>query len=173
MLPSGVAVTGGTAPMLPDRHPSRRAARGFTMLEVMLVIGIGAILVAIAIPSYESYVERTRVAKAVIDIASISSAISRYETDNRAFPDSLADVGAAGMRDPWGEPYQYVNHEEKASRGKWRRDKNIVPINTDFDVFSTGKDRDSKPQLTFKTSRDDVVRANNGRFIGLASEYDP
>ena len=143
------------------------------MLEVVLVVGIGAVLAAIAIPSYERYVERTRVAQAVIDIGGISSAISRYEADNREFPDALSDVGAGGMRDPWGSPYQYVNHDEKASRGQWRRDKNIVPINTDFDVFSLGKDRQSKPQLTFKTSRDDVVRANNGRFIGLASEYDP
>ena len=143
------------------------------MLEVMLVVGIGAVLAAIAIPSYERYIERTRVVQAVIDIGGISAAIARYETDNRAFPDSLADVGAGAMRDPWGMPYQYVNHDEKASRGQWRRDKNIVPINTDFDVFSLGKDQQSKPQLTFKTSRDDVVRANNGRFIGLASEYDP
>jgi general secretion pathway protein G len=77
------------------------------------------------------------------------------------------------MRDPWGNPYQYVNHDDKASRGKWRRDKNIVPINTDFDVFSMGKDGDSRPPLTAKASRDDIVRANNGRFTGLASEYDP
>jgi len=143
------------------------------MLEVMLVVGIGAVLAAIAIPSYERYVERTRVAQAVIDIGGISAAIARYEADNREFPDSLSDVGAGAMRDPWGSPYQYVNHDEKATRGQWRRDKNIVPINTDFDVFSLGKDQQSKPQLTFKTSRDDVVRANNGRFIGLASEYDP
>jgi len=163
---AGASYAGGDDPMLPN-------SRGFTLLEAMLIVGIVAILAAIAIPSYESYVERTRVAKAVIDIANISSAVSRYETDNRAFPDSLADVGAGAMRDPWGQPYQYVNHDAKASRGLWRRDKNIVPINTDFDVFSTGKDHQSKPQLTFKTSRDDVVRANNGRFVGLASEYDP
>ena len=189
MLPLGVADPGDAAdhdpilrirlPGVPfdrDRPPAGRRrfhARGITFLEVLLIIGIFGILAAIAIPSYESYVERTRVARAVIDVASISSAISRYETENRAFPDSLADVGAASMRDPWGQPYQYVNHDEKATRGLWRRDKNIVPINTDFDLFSTGKDHQSKPQLTFKTSRDDVVRANNGRFIGLASEYDP
>ena len=162
------------APPICDRSPAgRRRARGLTFVEVMLVVGIFAVLAAIAIPSYEAYVERTRVAQAVIDVASIGAAISRYETDNRAFPDSLADVGADAMRDPWGRPYQYVNHDEKASRGSWRRDKNIVPINTDFDVFSLGKDGLSKPQLTFKTSRDDIVRANNGRFVGLASEYDP
>lgn len=157
----------------PPAGRRRFRARGFTFLEVIILVAIVAVLAAIAIPTYDSYVERTRVARAVIDVASISSAISRYETDNRAFPDSLADVGAAAMLDPWGSPYQYVNHDEKASRGQWRRDKNIVPINTDFDVFSLGKDHQSKPQLTYKTSRDDVVRANNGRFIGLASEYDP
>jgi general secretion pathway protein G len=147
--------------------------RGFTILEWSIALAILAILAAIALPAYEQYVERTRVARAVIDVATIGAKISAYEVDNREFPHSLGDVGADAMRDPWGNPYQYVNHDDKASRGRWRRDKNIVPINTDFDVFSLGKDGQSKPQLTFKTSRDDIVRANNGRFVGLASEYDP
>jgi len=155
------------------RTPRPSRTRGFTILEWSIAIAILGILVAIAIPAYEEYVERTRVARAVIDVATIGTKISAYETDNREFPASLHDVGVDGMRDPWGNPYQYVNHDDKASRGRWRRDKNIVPINTDFDVFSMGKDGQSKPQLTFKTSRDDIVRANNGRFVGLASEYDP
>jgi len=148
-------------------------ARGFTILEWSIALAIVAILAAIALPAYQQYIERTRVARAVIDVASIGAKISAYEVDNREFPASLHDVGVDGMRDPWGNAYQYVNHDEKASRGKWRRDKNIVPINTDFDVFSTGKDGDSRPPLTAKASRDDIVRANNGRFVGLASEYDP
>jgi general secretion pathway protein G len=155
------------------RTPRQSRARGFTILEWSIAIAILGILVAIAIPAYEEYIERTRVARAVIDIASIGAKVSNYEVDNRELPASLHDVGLGSMRDPWGNLYQYVNHDDKASRGKWRRDKNIVPINTDFDVFSMGKDGDSRPPLTAKASRDDIVRANNGRFTGLASEYDP
>jgi general secretion pathway protein G len=139
----------------------------------MLTAAIIVILAAIAVPMYDDYVERARVARAVVDVASISAKVALYETNNREFPATLRDVGADAMRDPWGNAYQYVNHDDPHSRGRWRRDKNIVPINTDFDVFSLGKDGQSKPQLTFKTSRDDVVRANNGRFVGLAKDYDP
>src|SRR4029453_2451210 len=114
----------------------RSAGRGYTMLEISLGIAILGILAAIAIPTYDRYVERTRVAKAVLDIGDIAARISRYELDNREFPPSLAEAAADKMRDPWGWPYQYVNHDDPHSRGRWRRDKNIVPINDDFDVFS-------------------------------------
>ena len=151
---------------------TRRFA-GYTIVEISLAVAILAVVAAIAIPMYERYMERTRVAQAVVDVADIASRISRYELDNREFPAGLSDVGADRMRDPWGNAYEYVNHEDPKQRGRWRRDKNIVPINTDFDVFSAGKDGQSRPPLTAKPSRDDIVRANNGRFVGLASEYDP
>jgi general secretion pathway protein G len=44
-------------------------------------------------------------------------------------------------------------------------------LNTDYDLYSMGKDGKTKGPLTAKDSHDDVIRANDGRFIGLASEY--
>ena len=174
------AVTPGDPSGFPTPAASRRArggrgrhASGVTALELMLAVAILGVLAAIALPAYENYRERVRVAQAVVDIGAIGTLVARYGLDNGVFPDSLADVGADTMRDPWGQAYQYVNHEDRRSRGRWRRDKNIVPINTDFDVFSMGKDGDSRPPLTARMSRDDIVRANNGRFVGLASDYDP
>jgi general secretion pathway protein G len=55
--------------------------------------------------------------------------------------------------------------------GKARKDKNLVPINSEFDLYSAGRDGDTLPPLVAKPSRDDVVRANDGRFVGLASTY--
>lgn len=52
-----------------------------------------------------------------------------------------------------------------------RKDRFLVPINTDFDLYSMGKDGTSVPSLTAAASRDDVVRAANGAFIGLASRF--
>jgi len=52
-----------------------------------------------------------------------------------------------------------------------RKDRFLVPINTDFDLYSMGKDGESVPALTAAKSRDDVVRAANGAFIGLASKF--
>ncbi len=52
-----------------------------------------------------------------------------------------------------------------------RKDRFLVPINTDFDLYSMGKDGESVPPLTAAKSRDDVVRAANGAFVGLASKF--
>ncbi|MEP7183235.1 MAG: prepilin-type cleavage/methylation domain-containing protein [Betaproteobacteria bacterium] len=131
------------------------------------------VLLVLAVAGYERARNRVRVAEATFDIAAISMQVSQYSQDNRALPGSLGDVGEGGRVDPWGHAYQYVNHDAKGSHGDWRRDKRIVPINSDFDVFSMGKDGASRPPLTAKVSRDDIVRANNGRFVGLASDYDP
>ena len=155
------------------RRVAGGGARGVTVLELMLAVAIVGILAAIALPAYERYDERIRIFKAINDIGAIGTQVSKYGLDEGTFPASLADVGAGSMLDPWGNPYQYVNHDDPRTRGRWRKDKNIVPINADFDVFSMGKDGRSVPPLTAKASRDDIVRANSGRFVGLASDYDP
>jgi general secretion pathway protein G len=150
------------------------SGRGLTILELMLVITILGVLTTIAYASYQNYRYQVQVAQAVIDIEGIQPLISQYELDNGDLPDSLnAIITAGSMLDPWGTPYQYINHSVKGTRGIWRRDKNIVPLNTDYDLFSMGKDRQSRPPLPAKVSRDDIVRANDGRFVGLASDYDP
>jgi general secretion pathway protein G len=159
--------------MASKHRVARVPSRGVTIIELMLTVAIVAILAAIALPAYERYQEGVRVFSATNDIGAISSEVTRFGLDNRTLPSSLTEAGFGAMLDPWGNAYQYVNHEEPRTRGRWRRDKNIVPINTDFDVFSMGKDGESVPPLTARNSRDDIVRANNGRFIGLASEYDP
>jgi len=154
-------------------NAARQRWRGFTVIELLLTIAILGVLVGIAQASYSSYIERTRIAQAVSDIGSLQTKIKMYELDNRALPDSLADIGAGAMLDPWGNPYQYTNLQDLNGHGKARKDRNLVPINSDFDLYSMGKDGTSVSPLTAKASRDDIIRANDGRFIGLASDYDP
>jgi general secretion pathway protein G len=55
--------------------------------------------------------------------------------------------------------------------GKARKDHSLVPLNTDYDLYSKGPDKASVSPLTAKSSRDDILRANNGRFVGPASSY--
>jgi general secretion pathway protein G len=153
--------------------PSSSRKSGFTAIEMMLTVAIVAVLAAIALASYTKYRERTQTTQAVFDIGGLQPLIAQYALDNNGYPDTLADIARDAMKDPWGNPYQYLSHDTNRARGQWRKDHNIVPINSDFDLWSSGKDGRSSPPLTAMHSRDDIVRANNGRFIGLASEFDP
>jgi len=146
---------------------------GFTLVELLIALAIVAVLAAIAVPSYQNYRYRALVAQTQSDIRSLEVVIAQYYADNRRFPDSLADIGEAGKLDPWKHPYQYLklNPLEKKLMGQVRKDKNLVPINSDYDLYSLGRDGMSAAPLTAADSRDDIVRASNGRFVGLASDY--
>jgi len=141
------------------------------LVELMIATVLVAVLLAVAIPSYQRYRDRVRVAQATKDITVIATAIAQYELDARAYPGSLADIGMDNQRDPWGNPYRYLNMQDRGARGLARKDHALVPINTDFDLYSMGADGGTAPPLTARQSRDDIVRANNGAFVGLASDY--
>ena len=159
-----------------DRTPRARQRRlrscaGITLLELMFAVAIVGILLAVALPSYARYVARANTAAAIADIAKIHLAIQTYVLNHDAPPPDLAAIGKAGMLDPWDRPYEYLSFDGLKGKGKMRKDKNLVPINTEYDLYSVGPDGDSVPPLTAKPSRDDIVMANNGGFIGLASDY--
>jgi general secretion pathway protein G len=58
-----------------------------------------------------------------------------------------------------------------AAKGQARKDHSLVPLNSDYDLYSTGPDGATASPLTAQASRDDILRANNGRFVGPASMY--
>lgn len=151
----------------------QRAHRGFTLVEIALIFAIVAVLVTLAGTTWTSYRDRLKVSQAVSDIVVISASITEFKAEYKRFPTDLAEIGKSTMRDPWGNAYQYVDHSTANGNGSFRKDKNIVPINSDFDLWSNGKDGASVSPLTAKASRDDVIRANDGAFVGLASVYDP
>ncbi len=63
------------------------------------------------------------------------------------------------------------NGAGNASKGKPRKDRFLHPINSDYDLYSMGKDGESVEPLTAKKSHDDVIRANDGSFVGLSVEF--
>ncbi len=148
---------------------------GFTLIELMVVIAIIATLAGIAVPIIASYVDRAKIARAKSEIRLIANEIQAFFSDNERYPDDLSEIGLAGMVDPYGNPYQYMpatlGKNGKQQVGKMRKDHNLVPVNTDFDLYSMGKDGQSVAPFTAKVSRDDIVRANNGQYIGLVSGY--
>jgi general secretion pathway protein G len=139
----------------------------------MIAVAIVAVLIAIVVPSYASYRYRVMVAQAKSDIISLGPSIDQYRLNNDRFPDSLADIGNGGMLDPWKHPYVYLNLSSGAPgvAGKARKDKNLHPLNSDYDLCSMGMDGKTAGPLTAAASRDDILRANDGRFVGLASDY--
>ena len=147
------------------------AQRGFSMLELLLVVALVAVLSAIAVPAYRSYAERALVATAVQDTGDIASRLERFRTIRQRLPDSLAEVDGAARLDPWGRNYVYYNYAAGESPDPTRRDRNLKPLNTDYDLYSRGKDGLSQPQITLPFSLDDVIRANDGAFLGLAAKY--
>jgi len=146
--------------------------RGLTLVELVLIVAIIGVLATLALTTYGGYRDRLKIDQAVSDVMVISLSVTEFNNEYKRLPVDLAEIGKSATLDPWGNPYQYVNHET-ASRGQFRKDKNIVPINSDFDLYSNGKDGASAAPLTAKSSRDDIIRANDGAFIGLASVYDP
>ena len=149
----------------------RGHAQGFTLIEMVVTLAVVAVLSAIALPAFRQYQERVRVDQARKDIVMMSTVASQFWHDARAYPDNLAQVGLGNRLDPWGRPYQYLNLEEPRNRGNARKDHSLVPINSDFDLYSMGPDGRSSPPLTARHSRDDSVRANSGNFVGVAADY--
>ena len=155
-----------------DNWTMTRRSAGMTLVEIVIVLAIIGILSAVSARLYDNYLHRVAVAQAKTDILAITVEITRYQwANNEELPDGLDAIGKAGLLDPWGNPYQYLNMTGVKGQGKFRKNKNLVPINSDYDLYSKGPDGESQGPLTAKASRDDIVRANNGRFIGVASDY--
>jgi general secretion pathway protein G len=144
---------------------------GFTLIEILIASSILALIASIAVVGYRGYIETTKVNIAINQLTEMSIAITDYGLDNDGFPASLAAIGLDTMLDPWGNPYQYLNIAADPGNGKVRKDHNLVPLNTDYDLYSMGPDGNSVGPLTAKASRDDIIRANNGSYIGPAANY--
>jgi general secretion pathway protein G len=156
------------------RQGPAMAARGFTVIELVIVLAIAALVLAMTMPMVNSYVERGKVSQAVSDLAEMSKTIRSYEKTHGALPESLGDVTFNGSTtDPWGYAYQYFNLRTAHGNGQARQDKILRPLNSDFDLYSIGPDGLTLPSLAKPESRDDIVRARDGAFVGPASEFDP
>ncbi len=149
---------------------------GFTLIEALIATAIVGILTAIAVPAYNGYIDRTRNSLAISEITAIQTEIERYYTREFRYPDSLAALGAAlpnGGIDPWGRAYVYLNivNGPPGVKGNVRKDHALNPINTNYDLYSMGKNGVTKTQISQKDSLDDIIVARDGGFVGLAADF--
>lgn len=257
--------------------PGARSQRGFTLLEIMIVVSILAIIASVGVPQYVSALRTARIGKAKHELATISHAVDAYRGANGGqLPFTLHQVGFGGKRDPWGVPYCYLNYTDGTGDGlQWAIDAGLVdpsavkgyagtgsggtsssgstmrsgsfwpvsspqgpveedagvsvtarpaaralatdittslprvvattevedlataiattpgftmftdvpvaatrrvdrfmyPLNSDYDLFSLGPNGRTTVSLGETLGQDDVIRANNGGFFGVASDY--
>jgi general secretion pathway protein G len=128
-----------------QRSLDRRLQRGFTLVEIMVVVVIIGILGALVVPKLLGRTGESRVAAAKVDIATLKQALNLYKLDNQRYP--TTDQGLQALmqkpttgpaatgwkaggyleklpKDPWGNPYQYLS----------------PGIHGEVDVFSLGAD---------------------------------
>lgn len=71
---------------------------GFTLVELMVTIAIIAILASIALPSYTSYVARSKIAEATSELSQWRNAAERFYQDNRTYTDVCTNTGPVGAK---------------------------------------------------------------------------
>jgi general secretion pathway protein G len=151
-----------------------RACRGMTLLELMVTAMGIATLVAIALPIIEGAQEDLRLHEAVTEIQVIQLHIINYELKYGTIPAKTADLNlpVAVATDPWENPYVYLNFASPDPPGSNpREDQFLKPINTAFDVYSMGPNEETFKNLSNPKSRDDIIRAADGSFVGVADEF--
>jgi general secretion pathway protein G len=165
-------------------HSDRRSW-GFTLIEIMIVLAIIGILSVITGSKYLLYIEKVRVASAIASIRAIEVQLDDYVRSEKPLPATLAEIGMDDKFDPWGYPFEYLPFPTTAPGngksggdpnggsyiGSARKDHFLVPLNSDYDLYSVGKDGKTHPPLSAPDSADDVIRANDGAYIGLAANY--
>ena len=114
------------------------ANSGFTVVELLIVVAIILTISAIAVPNLVAAIDQAKVARAIGDIHTIGTEIQEYDAMNGQYPNTLANIGYAWKLDPWGNPYQYLDFQDVSGKGKMRKDRFLVPINTSFDLYSMG-----------------------------------
>jgi general secretion pathway protein G len=153
--------------------PRLNRGLGYTLLELMFGVAVVGLLAAIAVPSYARILEQQKIQQGERDLRLLGLRIENYRTAHGVPPDSLSQLNMTLPKDPWGHDYQFLNFSSNIPgiSALIRKDHNLHPLNSEFDLYSMGADGDSKAALTAAASRDDIIWARDGDFVGLAEDF--
>jgi general secretion pathway protein G len=137
--------------------------RGFTLVELIVVMAVLGVLAMMAMPSLKEYIKVTKINACASDLRIIDKAVTAYYIERNVFPVQLSDVGYGSHMDPWKRQYEYKN---LSITGNPLMDSAGEVLNHDYDLYCTGEDGASIPAFGDPANEDDVVRANDGFYIG-------
>ena len=140
---------------LPMRlNPARSALRGFTLIELMVVLVIIGVLAALIVPNVLDRADDARTTAARTDVANLMQALKLYKLDNQRYPTAEQGLKALVSKptvnpvppnwkpyveklpnDPWGRPYQYLNPGVKG-------EIDVMSFGADGQSGGEGKDAD-------------------------------
>ena len=137
--------------------------RGFTLIELVIVVAIIAVIAAMAITQFAVFKEKARISRCASELRGLEKEIIAYVTEKGTYPPNLDEINWTNLSDPWGRPYVYSLTLHR---------KFVVPLlNSDFDLYSKGADGITADSIV--DTDDDIVRADDGAFCDLASRYGP
>jgi len=144
--------------------------KGFTLVELIVIMAIIGVLVLVALPSFSHFKSKAKNAGCAADLRTLEKDITAYIVDKGTLPSSLNDVGRGGFKDPWGRPYNYKRLSDPDAE-PYKEFLGVEALNTDFDLFSAGQDGLSDKSLNQPTCIDDIIRAADGGFVGLGGDF--
>ena len=120
-------------------------AFGFTLLEVLVVLGIIGIMAAFVVPNVMGARSGAQVKAVKVDLASISAALNMYKLDNFVYPSAEQGLGAL-LTKPGGQPeapnWRSGGYIEKAAKDPWQNTYQYLRPGQhgEFDLYSLGAD---------------------------------